>query len=53
MDDLWGELPGPTDNVLGLSAQEREVLCSTSRPLAVEGPKFHQPIQVRRLCGPV
>jgi len=42
---LWGEIEGPKENVLGLTAQERESLTATSRPLAVEGPKFHQPTQ--------
>jgi len=42
---LWGEVEGPKENVLGLTAQEREALSATSRQLAVEGPKFHQPTQ--------
>jgi len=42
---LWGDLDTPRDNYLGLSAQEREALSNVSRPLAVEGPKFHQPTQ--------
>lgn len=42
---LWGEVQGPRDNWLGLTHQEREALSNVSRPLAVEGPKFHQPTQ--------
>jgi len=43
-DPLWGEPLPPTENVLGLSAAERESLCKLPRPLAVEGPKFHSPL---------
>jgi len=40
---LWGELPNPADNLLNLTQGEREGLCKISRPLPVEGPKFHAP----------
>jgi len=40
---LWGELPTPSENLLNLTPGEREVLCKISRPLPVEGPKFHAP----------
>ena len=40
---LWGELPNPAENLLNLTASEREGLCKISRPLPVEGPKFHAP----------
>jgi len=40
---LWGELPTPADNLLDLTPSEREGLCKISRPLPVEGPKFHAP----------
>lgn len=45
LGQLWGELPQPRENSLGLTSQERESLSAISRPLAVEGPKFHQPTQ--------
>jgi hypothetical protein len=47
---LWGELPPPRENVLGLSAQERAELMALPKPLAVEGPKFYQPLQDPANC---
>jgi len=40
---LWGEMPPQTENVLKLTPSEREGLSKISRPLPVEGPKFHAP----------
>ena len=44
----WGELSSAKENVLDLSAQERESLVKLCRPLTVEGPKFHSPLTVRQ-----
>ena len=43
---LWGEVEDGGADLLGLTVQEREGLATTSRTIAVEGPKFHQPVQV-------
>ena len=43
---LWGEVEEAGADLLGLTVQEREGLATTSRTIAVEGPKFHQPVQV-------
>ena len=43
---LWGEVEEAGADLLGLTGQEREGLATTSRTIAVEGPKFHQPVQV-------
>jgi len=40
---LWGEISGPSENILDLSLSEREMLDKISRPLPVEGPKFFAP----------
>lgn len=42
---LWGEVLPQRNNWLGLTLQDREALTNVSRPLPVEGPKFHQPTQ--------
>jgi len=39
----WGEMSPQIDNILKLTPSEREGLCKISRPLSVEGPKFHAP----------
>ena len=41
---LWGEIPGTPETSIQLSPAERESLLKLSRPLPVDGPKFHAPI---------
>ena len=41
---LWGEIPGTAETSIDLSPAEKEGLLKLSRPLPVDGPKFHAPI---------
>ena len=41
---LWGEIPGTPETSIDLSPAEKEGLLKLSRPLPVDGPKFHAPI---------
>ena len=41
---LWGEIPGTSETSINLSPLEKEGLLKLSRPLPVDGPKFHSPI---------
>ena len=41
---LWGEIPGTAETSIDLSPVEKEGLLKLSRPLPVDGPKFHAPI---------
>jgi len=43
--ELWGEISSGRENWVGVSQQERDLLGNISRPLPVEGPKFHQPLK--------
>lgn len=56
---LWGEIPGTAETSIDLSPAEKEGLLKLSRPLPVDGPKFHAPItkdqelKVEPTCDPL
>lgn len=41
---LWGEIPGTSETCINLTPEEKQSLLKLSRPLPIDGPKFHSPI---------